>query len=115
METSKTEQGPVDRESERYQALATDSWIEGREEAFSLIREERRRQLLKWGVRTYDDGTWLKVIVEEVGEVSKEMLGVQFARNIEEASLAKERMRKEVIQLAAVCAAMVQQFEKGEA
>lgn len=110
METSKTEQGTVNR---TYNPPA--GWAENREEAFSLIREERRNQFIKWGVRTYDDGTWAKILAEEFGEVAKEMLTIQFARNEEERELAVKRLEKEAIQLAAVAAAIVQQIKSGNA
>lgn len=41
------------------------------------VTEERRRQEHKWGVRTAEGTTrewWLAVLMEEVGEVAKEIL-----------------------------------------
>ena len=79
-------------------------WVDGRESAFSEIREERRRQLMKWGLRgsEMDDATFLKVLVEEVGEVAKAMLEGK-----------PDEMRTEIIQAAAVCAAKIQQIDTG--
>lgn len=82
----------------------TDSWIEGREDALTWIREERRRQLMKWGMRGQEmtDETFLKVLMEEVGEVARAMLEND-----------PKNMREEIIQVAAVCAAKIQQIDTG--
>ncbi len=87
-------------------------WVEGREEAFSLIREERRKHWLKWGVADHVDGTWLKIIAEEFGELAKEMLTYQF--DPEDTDANKNRIT-EAVQLAAVCAAYVQHLKTGSA
>ena len=45
------------------------------EHIFELIREERKRQDVKWGAgRHLHDYEWLAILVEEVGEVAKEIL-----------------------------------------
>ena len=33
-----------------------------------LIKDERARQDAKWGPQHHDDGTWLLILIEEVGE-----------------------------------------------
>ena len=40
----------------------------------ALIAAERKRQDAKWGEQNHEDGKWLKILVEEVGEVAKAML-----------------------------------------
>jgi NTP pyrophosphatase (non-canonical NTP hydrolase) len=99
-----------------------DSWIEGREDAIDLIREERRKQFIKWGLRKQDDGTWLKILTEEIGEVAQAMLNLQFPNyagiSLEPENLQEElrlKLRKEITQVAAVACAMIQQLDKGEA
>lgn len=42
------------------------------------LLDERARQDKKWGVQDHLDEWWLPIIVEEIGEVSKAMLEVQF-------------------------------------
>lgn len=37
------------------------------------INLERQRQDKKWGVQRHEYGTWLKILVEEVGEVAQAM------------------------------------------
>jgi len=93
----------------------TDAWVDSRESTIGLVREERRRQLAKWGERTYDDGTWVKVIAEEFGELAQEMLTIQFDSRPEKIAESIENRKKEAIQLAAVCLAYVQQLESGSA
>ncbi len=88
-------------------------WREELESAIAHIMAERHRQKRKWGVRTYSDGTWLKVMSEELGEVAKEMLNVEFANSLVAPTL--ENRRKEAIHLAAVSAAYVQHLYFGEA
>lgn len=38
------------------------------------IADERTYQDRKWGEQNYDDGKWLKILMEELGEASKDML-----------------------------------------
>lgn len=106
METSKTEQRKVGEYSK---------WAHDCRLAADAIKEERNRQLMKWGTQTHEDGTWLKILAEEQGEVAKEMLAIEFARNEEELELAKKRLLTEAVQLAAVAAAYVQQLQSGNA
>lgn len=59
---------------------------------FDLILEERERQDKKFGAnRMLDDGEWLKIIIEEIGEVAKAML-----------ENSPKEVMKELIQVAAV-------------
>jgi NTP pyrophosphatase (non-canonical NTP hydrolase) len=45
------------------------------EEIFEAIRQERKRQDEKWGRnRKLDNRIWLPILMEEVGEVAKEIL-----------------------------------------
>lgn len=37
------------------------------------VDKERNRQDLKWGRQRHDYGTWLTILVEEVGEVAQAM------------------------------------------
>jgi NTP pyrophosphatase (non-canonical NTP hydrolase) len=37
------------------------------------VKRERMRQDQKWGLQRHDYGTWLQILVEEVGEVAQAM------------------------------------------
>ena len=39
-----------------------------------FIRYERGKQDEKWGEQNHDRGTWLHILMEEIGEASKEQL-----------------------------------------
>ena len=39
----------------------------------AAVVEERIQQNKKWGVQDHDDSYWLAILVEEVGEVAKDM------------------------------------------
>jgi NTP pyrophosphatase (non-canonical NTP hydrolase) len=43
------------------------------EEVLAAVKAERERQNAKWGLRRYDNGTWLAILTEEVGEVAQAM------------------------------------------
>lgn len=67
-------------------------------EALAAIIAERRRQDRKWGAqRDLADGTWLQILVEEVGEVAEAMLEKD-----------KANLIVELTQVAAVAVAMVE-------
>jgi NTP pyrophosphatase (non-canonical NTP hydrolase) len=44
------------------------------EDILQLIKDERIRQDTKWGPQHHDDGTWLLILIEEVGEASQAVL-----------------------------------------
>jgi NTP pyrophosphatase (non-canonical NTP hydrolase) len=78
-----------------------------RQESFALIEAERERQIRKWG------GQWepgsispelkLAILVEEVGEVAKEIL--------ESGGQETEELRKELVQVGAVTVAWLESLE----
>lgn len=37
------------------------------------VEAERARQDAKWGIQRHDYGTWLQILIEEVGEVAQAM------------------------------------------
>jgi hypothetical protein len=41
---------------------------------YQLIRDERTRQDAKWGPQHHEDGKWLLILTEEVGEASQASL-----------------------------------------
>lgn len=47
--------------------------MEKTKEALILVQKERERQNQKWGVQNHDDGNWLIILIEEVGELAQAM------------------------------------------
>lgn len=73
------------------------------------ILNERQRQNDKFGAnRTQHPFLWNTILVEEVGEASKDSLDIYFSGNPEE---ALKRYRKELIEVAAVAIATIQDLD----
>lgn len=51
---------------------ATDQTLTDR--VLALLREERARQDEKWGPQHHDDGAWLLILAEEIGETAQAAL-----------------------------------------
>lgn len=68
---------------------------------FELVKKERERQDELWGKQNHPDGLWLTILVEEVGEVARELQGR--SPNPEAARI--KRLREELVQVAAVAIA----------
>ena len=66
---------------------------------FELIREERKFQDNKWGNRHNSDMRWCLIALEELGEVSKDIIEGNHHKLAD----------KEIIQVAAVCVAWLKQ------
>lgn len=71
----------------------------------SAIKNERKRQNDKWGIQRHDYGTWLTILVEEVGEVAQAM---QTKKGWGKDS-DKDDLYEELIHVAAVAAAIAEQ------
>lgn len=81
------------------------------EHTCNAVMSERLRQNELWGHQRHDYGTWLTILVEEVGEVAQAM---QTARGWGKES-DENNLYKELIQVAAVAAAIAEQVkEEGE-
>lgn len=69
---------------------------------------ERDRQNTKWGHQRHTYGDWLKILVEEVGEVAQAMLtGKGWGKDTDANNLYKE-----LIQVAAVASAIAEQVRE---
>lgn len=80
------------------------------EAILKAIQEERGRQDDKWGLQRHDMGTWLQILVEEVGEVAQAM---QTAKGWGKQSDADDLL-EELIHVAAVATAIAEQvLEEG--
>lgn len=67
---------------------------------------ERCRQNNKWGRQRHTDGDWLKILGEEFGEVCQAMqIGMDCSKESDASNL-----HIELVQLAAVAVAMVEQL-----
>ncbi|KKN08330.1 hypothetical protein LCGC14_1057930 [marine sediment metagenome] len=66
------------------------------------VLEERQRQDEKWGTQRHGGNLWLTILVEEVGEISRVLLE----------DLGPNLLRRELIQVAAVCRAWVEHIEE---
>jgi NTP pyrophosphatase (non-canonical NTP hydrolase) len=73
-------------------------------EIYDELADERDRQRTLWGNQTESPWGWLAILVEEVGEVAKEVNENASSKNNAEASFSS-RMEDELIQVAAVCVA----------
>jgi NTP pyrophosphatase (non-canonical NTP hydrolase) len=67
------------------------------------ITDERDRQDAKWGVQEHHPATWQLILVEEVGETAEALLDDD-----------RERYRKELVQVAAVAIAAIEDLDRRE-
>jgi len=77
------------------------------------ITEERENQVKKWGVQNHSPIEWLAILMEEVGEVSREALEYHFHKFYQDTGQL-ERYEKELIQVAAVALAMLESLSRNE-
>lgn len=61
-------------------------------EVTEMVRDERQRQLAKWGEQNHDDLPWLAILTEEFGEVGKAI--------VEGAD--QDKIKEELVQVGAV-------------
>jgi NTP pyrophosphatase (non-canonical NTP hydrolase) len=69
---------------------------------FSEIHDERVRQNQLWGEQNHHASYWHTILAEEYGEVARAIL-----------EMDEENYREELIQVAAVCVAMVEAYDRG--
>ena len=69
--------------------------------ALLAILDERIKQEKQWGRQNHDPLFWLAILVEEVGELSTEVLHVNLSE-----------MRKEAVQVAAVSLAFIESLDR---
>lgn len=80
------------------------------------VEEERCRQDDKWGEQNHSPAGWMAVLMEEVGEAAREVAQGW----IEPVSLdghsrrTAERLRQELIQVAAVAVAAIESLDRNE-
>ena len=87
-----------------------------RVEVRQLIAKERRYQMERWGlISHHTPAQWLAILTEEVGEVAREVLVLEGEARPnwkpctkEEANKARSNITRELIQIAAVCHAWLE-------
>jgi len=76
------------------------------------VGEERRRQNAKWGFQNHNALRWLGILMEEVGEASREVEQANYGVKDEEEWRA--RLQYELIQVAAVAVAWCEAIRRKE-
>ena len=77
------------------------------------ICQERENQVNKWGIQNHTPIEWAAILMEEVGEVSREALEYHFHKFYKDTGQL-ERYEKELIQVAAVALAMLESLHRNE-
>lgn len=72
------------------------------------VKRERLRQNKKWGLQRHPYGDWLKILVEEVGEVAQAMQKDSVSAKDSDA----DDKYTELIQVAAVAVAIAEQVKE---
>lgn len=81
-------------------------------EVLAQVAQERQRQIDKWGPQNHAPIEWLAILMEEVGEASKEGLEAHFTKFYADGSY--KQMRHELIQVAAVAVAMIESLDRNQ-
>lgn len=76
------------------------------ENVMADVWNERYRQDEKWGIQNHTPVEWLPILIEEVGEVAKEIFESNYAQ------IPSENYRTELIHVAAVAIAMIENFDR---
>lgn len=84
--------------------------VDNRIEVLTDIDNERTRQDSKWGIQRHDYGTWLTILVEEVGEVAQAMQADKGWGKESDAN----HLYTELIHVAAVATAIAEQVKERE-
>ena len=66
------------------------------------IKEERRRQYVKWGIQEHNALYWLGILTEELGELAKALIEYK----------PSGEARRELVQIAAVAVAVIEQIDR---
>lgn len=79
------------------------------------VEEERKRQSKKWGIQTHSPSMWMAILMEEVGEASREIVDYE-CENPRDESLEEihDLIRKELVQVAAVAVQIIERIDAGD-
>lgn len=82
------------------------------------VKQERHRQLAKFGVQDHPIADWFLILGEEVGEAQREacehVFRGRFPEHYADDPERLHRLRKELIEVAAVAVAMVESLDRNE-
>lgn len=73
-----------------------------------LVNKERKRQDAKWGEQNHNPATWLAILMEEIGEVSSEVIATEWKPELQK----RKSLGHEIVQVAAVAKAMYESLER---
>lgn len=80
------------------------------------VLAEHVRQEARWGIQRHPFEVWMLILGEEVGECNRAVLNLRFETGApvkpERVSEALSTFRAELVQVAAVCAAAVEQIDE---
>jgi hypothetical protein len=74
------------------------------------VGEERHRQHAKWGAQDHLGPQWLSILAEEFGEVSKEVVEIEWGDDAITPRLVA--LETEIVQTAAVCVAWLEDLAR---
>lgn len=79
------------------------------------VQDERRKQDKKWGPQNHAPLEWIAILVEEVGEATKEAMEYHFEGKYYPADEFRlKRYRAELMQVAAVAVAAIESLDRNE-
>lgn len=82
--------------------------------AINDVVGERERQETKWGEQSHPDVAWATILGEEFGEVCKEALAIHYENCLTIQEGASERLRAELVQVAAVAVAWIEDIDRNK-
>ena len=81
---------------------------------FQRIGEERLRQDKNWGIQNHSNEIWLSILIEELGEVIKNSNELRESKITKYHYWYKNQIKKELIQVAAVAVAWLEDLERSK-
>lgn len=106
----KSSPDPLVAIAESLERLADLAEVDVIEAVLREVAHERIKQLDKWGQQDCTDFEWISILTEEVGEAAKEANDFNFKKIDDPTALP--RLRKELIQIAAVAVAHVEAIDR---
>lgn len=76
------------------------------------IKAERTRQTALFGEQNHTPCKWMPILMEEVGEVAKEVCEYQFNSDYFKAKAHLKKYRAELVQVAAVAVQMIECLDR---
>ncbi len=89
--------------------------LEGNRETLKVLNQiahEREAQNRKWGEQNHEPTHWLAILLEEVGEVAKDVVEYKAVKSERVQRNHLDNARIELIQVAAVAVAMIESLDR---